>query len=93
MLTEPAVADLAEQPYVAIRAVVVMGTCVGDVDELVGVTAAVLDWAAEPDLGFDASETPSGRRRGCRLLVGRTGSGQEGNADRPETELLFRPPD
>jgi effector-binding domain-containing protein len=67
----------------------VTATHAGDADELIGVTAGVFDWAAEHALEWDVSETASGRRWGCRLTVNKTDSGQD-NADRSETQLLFR---
>jgi effector-binding domain-containing protein len=68
----------------------VSATHVGDVDELVAVTAGVLDWAAERALEWDVSETPAGRRWGCRLLVNKTHDKPENAPDRQETEILLR---
>ncbi len=68
----------------------VTATHVGDAGELVDVTAEVLDWAAERAMEWDVSETPLGRRWGCRLLVNKTGDTPDNDAGRRETELLFR---
>jgi effector-binding domain-containing protein len=68
----------------------VTATHIGHPDELVGVTAEVLSWAADRGLVWDAWETDAGTRWACRLLVSKTDLTEEPNMDKQETELLFR---
>lgn len=68
----------------------VTATHIGHPDELIAATSAVLDWAAERNLIWDASETALGMRWGCRLLVNKTDPGQQPDMHKWETELLFR---
>ncbi|HKE64843.1 MAG TPA: GyrI-like domain-containing protein [Micromonosporaceae bacterium] len=65
-------------------------THVGHVDELVEVTAAVLDWADEQRLVWDKSATPDGDRWGCRLIVNLTDPDDEPDMSKWRTTLLFR---
>jgi effector-binding domain-containing protein len=65
-------------------------THVGHPDGLVGVTAALLDWAARQGLRWDMSETAHGQRWGCRLEVYHTDPADEPDMRRWETELAFR---
>jgi len=65
-------------------------THVGHPDELLAVTAALLDWATEQGLAWDATETDRGERWGCRLEVFRTDPREEPDPSRWETELAFR---
>jgi effector-binding domain-containing protein len=65
-------------------------THVGHPDELVGVTAALLDWAARQGLRWDMSETDGGQRWGCRLEVYHTDPAEEPDMRKWETELAFR---
>jgi len=65
-------------------------THVGHPDELVGVTAALLDWAAQQGLRWDMSETDDGQRWGCRLEVVNTDPAEEPDMRKWETELAFR---
>ena len=68
----------------------VSATHVGHPDELVGVTAEVLSWAAGQGLTWDAWETPAGTAWGCRLTVTKTNPALEPDPNKWETELLFR---
>ncbi|MQA86755.1 MAG: GyrI-like domain-containing protein [Streptosporangiales bacterium] len=63
---------------------------VGHPDELVDVTAALLDWAAERDLRWDMSETGAGQVWGCRLELYKTHPNEEPDMNKWETELAFR---
>jgi len=65
-------------------------THVGHPDELIGVTAALLDWAAQQGLRWDMSETADGQRWGCRLEVYHTDPTEEPDMRKWETELAFR---
>jgi effector-binding domain-containing protein len=65
-------------------------THVGHPDELVGVTAALLDWAPQQGLRWDMSETAHGQRWGCRLEVFHTDPADEPDMRKWETELAFR---
>lgn len=65
-------------------------THVGHPDELIDVTAALLDWAAEQGLAWDRWETEDGRAWGCRLEVLKTNPNEEPDMRRWETELAFR---
>jgi effector-binding domain-containing protein len=65
-------------------------THVGHPDELVGVTAALLDWAAQQGLRWDMSETSHGQRWGCRLEVYHTDPADEPDMRKWQTELAFR---
>ena len=68
----------------------VAATHVGHPDELVGVTAEVLSWAAGHGLTWDAWETPDGTAWACRLTVTKTNPALEPDPNKWETELLFR---
>ena len=68
----------------------VTATHVGHPDELVGVTAEVLSWAAGRGLTWDAWETPAGTAWACRLTVTKTNPALEPDPGKWETELLFR---
>lgn len=68
----------------------VSATHVGHPEELVGVTAEVLSWAAGQGLTWDAWETPAGAAWGCRLTVTKTDPALEPDPNKWETRLLFR---
>lgn len=68
----------------------VTATHIGDPDELVSVTADVLDWAESQGLKWDTAKTEAGRWWGCRLVVNKTGSDPALEEGQSETELLFR---
>jgi effector-binding domain-containing protein len=63
---------------------------VGHPDELIDVTAALLEWAADQGLRWDMSETYDGQRWGCRLEVYNTDPTEEPDMSRWEAELAFR---
>ena len=65
-------------------------THLGHPDELVGVTAALLDWAAQQRLRWDMTETAHGQRWGCRLEVYHTDPADEPDMRKWQTELAFR---
>jgi effector-binding domain-containing protein len=65
-------------------------THVGHPDELVGVTAALLDWADRQGLRFDMTETAAGQRWRCRLEIYHTDPADEPDMRRWQTELAFR---
>jgi len=65
-------------------------THLGHPDELIGVTTALLDWAAQQGLRWDMSETDHGQRWGCRLEVYNTDPAEEPDMRKWETELAFR---
>jgi len=65
-------------------------THVGHPAELVGVTAALLDWAAQRGLAWDMTPGPEGERWGCRLEVLKTNPAEEPDMNKWETELVFR---
>jgi effector-binding domain-containing protein len=63
---------------------------VGHPDELIDVTAALLEWAADQGLRWDMSETDEGQQWGCRLEVYNTDPTEEPDMSRWEAELAFR---
>ena len=63
---------------------------VGHPDELVTVTGALLDWAAERGLRGDATETEEGDEWGCRLEVYNNNPADEPDMTKWETDLYFR---
>jgi effector-binding domain-containing protein len=65
-------------------------THVGHPDELAGVTAKLLDWAAQQRLRWDMSETSTGQRWRCRLEIYHTDPAEEPDMRRWQTELAFR---
>jgi effector-binding domain-containing protein len=65
-------------------------THVGHPDELLHVTAEVLEWAAARGLAWDKTDTPAGERWGCRLEILKTDPRVEPDMARWETELAFR---
>ena len=65
-------------------------THVGHPDDLIDVTAALLDWAAERGLEWDTSHTEDGQWWGCRLEVYNTDPAVEPDISNWETELMFR---
>ena len=63
---------------------------VGHPDELVGVTASVLDWARAQGLAFDMTPTPEGEVWGCRLELMLSNPAEEPDMHKWETVLLFK---
>ena len=65
-------------------------THVGHPEALLGVTADMLDWAAERGLKWDMSESGGRETWGCRLEVYNTNPLEEPDATRWVTDLVFR---
>jgi hypothetical protein len=65
-------------------------THVGHPDELMGVTATLLDWAQRKDLRWDVTLTPDGEVWGARLEILLTDPAEEPDLHKWETALLFR---
>ena len=63
---------------------------VGHPTELVGVTARLLDWAAEQGLTWDMEPTPTGEVWGCRLELLMTNPAEQPDPHQWETVLMFR---
>jgi effector-binding domain-containing protein len=62
----------------------------GHPDRLVDVTAALLAWAEQRGLAWDAVATDAGQRWGCRLEIFHTNPAEEADINKWETELAFR---
>jgi hypothetical protein len=65
-------------------------THVGHPDELMAVTAALLDWGKRKGIGWDVTPTPEGEVWGARLEVLLTNPVEEPDMHKWETALLFR---
>jgi effector-binding domain-containing protein len=65
-------------------------THVGHPSELLGVTKALLDWAAGQGLSWDMSPGEGGERWGSRLEIYLTDPGQEPDMSKWVTQLAFR---
>ena len=65
-------------------------THVGHPDELMAVTAALLDWAQREGLAWDMTPTPDGEVWGARLEILLTNPAEEPDLHKWETALLFR---
>ncbi|MBM2623704.1 GyrI-like domain-containing protein [Actinoplanes sp. LDG1-06] len=65
-------------------------THVGHPDELMAVTARLLDWARDQGLAFDMQPTPTGEVWGCRLEVLMSNPAEEPDMHRWRTDLFFR---
>jgi effector-binding domain-containing protein len=63
---------------------------IGHPDELIGVIANLLDWAAAQGVRWDMAETEAGQRWGCRLEIYRTNPAEVPDPAHWETELAFR---
>ncbi len=63
---------------------------VGHPDELMAVTARLLDWAQDEGLEWDMSPTLEGEMWGCRLEILMTNPAEEPDMHKWETVLLFR---
>jgi len=63
---------------------------VGHPDELMGVTARLLDWAQDQGLRWDVTPTPEGEVWGCRLEILMTDPAEQPDMHKWETVLLFR---
>ncbi|NMO56288.1 GyrI-like domain-containing protein [Actinoplanes sp. TBRC 11911] len=62
----------------------------GHPDELMAVTARLLDWARDQGLTWDMRPTPTGEVWGCRLEVMTTNPAEEPDMHKWETVLLFK---
>ncbi|GAA3342760.1 GyrI-like domain-containing protein [Amorphoplanes nipponensis] len=65
-------------------------THVGHPEELMGATAALLDWAQRRELRWDVTPTPEGEVWGARLEVLLTDPAAQPDPHKWETALLFR---
>jgi effector-binding domain-containing protein len=65
-------------------------THIGHPDELMAVTARLLDWGREQGLDWDVTETLEGEVWGCRLEILMTNPVEEPDMHKWETVLLFR---
>jgi effector-binding domain-containing protein len=65
-------------------------THVGHPDELLGVTRALLDWAAERGIQFDTSQAGDGEHWAARLEIYLTDPSEEPDMSKWETQLAFR---
>lgn len=63
---------------------------VGHPDELMTVTARLLDWARTRGLPFDVTPTPEGEVWGCRLEIMMTNPAEQPDMHKWETVLSFR---
>jgi effector-binding domain-containing protein len=63
---------------------------VGHPDELMAVTAGLLDWAQRRGLAWDMTPTPEGEVWGCRLEISITNPAEEPDLHKWETVLMFR---
>jgi effector-binding domain-containing protein len=63
---------------------------VGHPDELVGVTARLLNWAADQGLSWDMEPTPSGEVWGCRLELMMTDPAEQPDMHQWQTVLMFK---
>ncbi|WP_127503168.1 GyrI-like domain-containing protein [Actinoplanes solisilvae] len=62
----------------------------GHPDELMAVTARLLDWAQDHGLAFDMQPTPTGEVWGCRLEVLMTNPAEQPDMHRWRTDLFLR---
>lgn len=76
--------------YVTVTHTYVTVTHTGPPDRLVHVTAALLAWARQRGLQWDAASTGDGERWGCRLEIYHTNPAEVPDPNRWETELAFR---
>ena len=65
-------------------------THIGHPDELMQVTARLLDWGREQGHTWDMEPTPTGEVWGCRLELLMTNPAEEPDMHKWETVLLFR---
>ena len=63
---------------------------IGHPDELMAVTAELLDWAQRQGLTWDVTPTPEGEVWGCRLEIAMTNPAEEPDMHKWETVLMFR---
>jgi effector-binding domain-containing protein len=63
---------------------------VGHPDELMSVTAKLLDWAQRQGIEWDVTQTPEGEVWGCRLEISMTNPAEEPDIHKWETVLMFR---
>lgn len=65
-------------------------THVGPPDQLFGVTAALLGWAAQQGLAWDLTESDAGEHWAARLEVLKTNPAEQPDMTKWETELAFK---
>lgn len=65
-------------------------THIGHPDELMAVTARLLDWGRDQGLTWDVQPTPTGEVWGCRLEILMTDPAAEPDMHKWETVLLFK---
>jgi len=65
-------------------------THTGHPSELMGITGALLDWAAEQGLAWDISPSEDGERWGARLEFYLTDPAEEPDMSKWQTQLAFR---
>ncbi|MET9531541.1 GyrI-like domain-containing protein [Streptomyces sp. NPDC006649] len=65
-------------------------THIGHPDELLGVTAGLLEWAAARGMEWDMEKADVVEEWGCRLEIYRTDPREEPDMSKWETELAFR---
>jgi effector-binding domain-containing protein len=65
-------------------------THIGHPDQLMAVTARLLDWAQQQGLEWDMSPTPEGEVWGCRLEILMTNPAEEPDVHKWETVLMLR---
>lgn len=63
---------------------------IGHPEELMAVTARLLDWAQDNGLTFDMQPTPTGEVWGCRLEVLMTNPAEQPDMHKWRTDLFFR---
>ncbi|MBG0566190.1 GyrI-like domain-containing protein [Actinoplanes aureus] len=63
---------------------------IGHPDELMSVTARLLDWAQDQGLSWDMTPTPTGEEWGCRLEMLMTNPAEQPDMHKWETALLFK---
>ncbi|GAB2615635.1 DNA gyrase inhibitor [Paractinoplanes abujensis] len=63
---------------------------IGHPDELMQVTARLLDWARDHGLTWDMQPTPTGEVWGCRLEVLRSNPADEPDMHKWRTDLFFK---
>ncbi|MEU4426846.1 GyrI-like domain-containing protein [Actinoplanes sp. NPDC024001] len=63
---------------------------IGHPDELMAVTARLLDWAQDQGLTWDMTQTPTGETWACRLEMLMTNPAEQPDMHKWETVLLFK---
>ena len=62
----------------------------GHPDELIGATTALLAWADEQGLTWDAHDEPDGTAWGCRMEVFLTNPMEQPDMSQWDTDLVFK---